>query len=70
MCTSERSGWKWIALSAASEFSSHYSGGWNPYALFKSAIEWQMVVLTIEQCLQKHEIDQWIKQHLWRANTF
>jgi transposase len=61
---------KRIALPAASVFLSHYSCEWNPYARFKSAIEWQMVVLTVEQHLQKHEIDRWIKQHLWRVNTF
>jgi hypothetical protein len=61
---------KWIPLPAASVFSSHYSGGWNPYAPFKSAIEWRMIVLPVEQRLRKHEIDRWIKQHLWRANTF
>ncbi len=61
---------KQIALPAASVFSSHYSDGWNPCVLFKSAIEWRTVVLTIEQRLRKHEIDRWIKQYLWRANAF
>ncbi len=61
---------KWNAIPAASVYSSHHLNEWNPYAPFKSAIEWQTVVLAIEQRLRKHEIDQWIKKHLWQAHTF
>jgi hypothetical protein len=55
---------------ALSVFAAHHPEAWNPYSPFRSAEEWQTVVLAIDQRLTKHKIDEWIKQRLWKVDTF